>query len=82
VIVNAPRPSRGARTLALRRRHFVCYAETRDGVHWDPPALNLFELEGSCRNNILAGAAHRDTAFYNIFKEPASASAANGVCTT
>jgi len=31
----------------------VCYAESRDGIHWTKPELGLFEYEGSKANNIL-----------------------------
>lgn len=31
----------------------VCYAESRDGLHWVKPALGLYEYEGSRENNIL-----------------------------
>jgi len=30
-----------------------CYAESRDGVTWTKPELNLFSYQGSTRNNIL-----------------------------
>ncbi|MBP87948.1 MAG: hypothetical protein CMJ64_14695 [Planctomycetaceae bacterium] len=32
---------------------FYCYAESRDGIHWDKPDLELFEYEGSKKNNII-----------------------------
>lgn len=32
---------------------FVCYAESRDGVHWEKPKLGLIEFQGSKENNIL-----------------------------
>lgn len=31
----------------------VCYAESRDGIHWRRPELGLVEFRGSKRNNIL-----------------------------
>jgi hypothetical protein len=31
----------------------ACYAESRDGVHWNKPDLGLFEFEGSKQNNII-----------------------------
>lgn len=31
----------------------VCYAESRDGIHWEKPSLGLCEFEGSRDNNIL-----------------------------
>lgn len=30
-----------------------CYAESRDGVHWEKPDLGLIEFQGSRRNNIV-----------------------------
>ena len=32
---------------------WICYAESHDGIHWDRPALGLFEFEGSKDNNIV-----------------------------
>jgi len=29
-----------------------CYAESRDGIHWDKPDLGIFEFRGSKKNNI------------------------------
>jgi len=31
----------------------VCYAESRDGVHWERPELGLFSFDGSKKNNIV-----------------------------
>jgi hypothetical protein len=31
----------------------VCYAESPDGIHWEKPALGLFDYEGSKENNIV-----------------------------
>lgn len=31
----------------------VCYAESRDGIHWEKPSLGLCEFEGSTDNNII-----------------------------
>ena len=36
----------------------TCYAESKDGIHWIKPELNLFEVMGSKKNNVvLANAA-------------------------
>jgi hypothetical protein len=32
---------------------FLCYAESRDGIHWTRPDLGLFEFRGSRANNII-----------------------------
>ena len=39
----------------LRHTHdaVVCYANSRDGVHWTKPKLGLFEFDGSKENNIV-----------------------------
>jgi hypothetical protein len=48
---------------------FLCYAESRDGLHWHRPDLGLHEYEGSRKNNILLlagrqyGGGHGHTVF-------------------
>lgn len=32
---------------------FICYAESRDGIHWKKPNLGLYEFNGSKNNNII-----------------------------
>ncbi len=32
---------------------YVCYAQSRDGIHWEKPKLGLVEFKGSKENNIL-----------------------------
>ena len=34
-------------------REVVCYAESRDGIHWTKPKLGLHAFEGSRQNNII-----------------------------
>lgn len=34
-------------------RDVYCYAESRDGIHWDKPTVGAFEWEGSKQNNII-----------------------------
>ena len=34
-------------------REVTCYAESKDGVHWNKPKLGLFEFNGSKDNNIV-----------------------------
>ena len=36
-----------------RDREFVCYAESRDGINWEKPALDLVDFGGSRKNNIV-----------------------------
>lgn len=31
----------------------LCYAESKDGIHWEKPNLGLFEWKGSRKNNII-----------------------------
>ncbi len=37
----------------LKGMQVTCYAESRDGIHWDKPDLGLVEFEGSRHNNII-----------------------------
>ncbi len=46
---------------------FTCYAESRDGVRWDKPKLELFEFNGSKDNNIVW--AGQDTHNFAPFKD-------------
>jgi hypothetical protein len=38
----------------------ACYAESRDGIHWERPALGLHEFNGSKENNIILLGATAD----------------------
>jgi len=44
-----------AKPAAQRKTHqsLVCYAESRDGVHWTKPDLDLFDFNGSKPTNIV-----------------------------
>ena len=33
----------------------ICYAESKDGIHWEKPELGLVKFEGSKKNNIILG---------------------------
>ncbi len=43
---------RGQKDVSLHHT-ILCYAESRDGIHWTKPNLGLTEWEGSRENNIL-----------------------------
>ena len=43
----------------------VCYAESKDGIHWEKPKLGLCEFNGSKENNIILD--KNDDAFDNFF---------------
>lgn len=47
---------------------FTCYAESRDGIHWEKPKLGLFEFNGSKENNII-WASGRATHNFAPFKD-------------
>ncbi len=38
-----------------RSQPFLCYAQSRDGIHWTKPELGLVEFKGSKKNNIVLG---------------------------
>ena len=40
-------------TLVPEHPHFLCYAESKDGIEWKKPSLGLYEFQGSKDNNIL-----------------------------
>jgi len=40
-------------TRKITHPEFVCYAESKDGIHWTKPELGLFEFEGSKENSIV-----------------------------
>lgn len=46
---------RGSHTQKMKSVHdeVTCYAESKDGIHWDKPKLGLFEWDGSKDNNIV-----------------------------
>ncbi len=53
----------------------MCYAESRDGIHWSKPELGLVEFNGSKRNNIclIEGETHSMTRvndFLSVLYEP------------
>ena len=37
----------------------MCYAESKDGIHWVKPDMGLFSCEGSSDTNIVLGGDHR-----------------------
>jgi len=43
-----------ARDNKRRLRRLLCYAESKDGKHWDKPQLGLIAFNGSKKNNIVA----------------------------
>ncbi len=40
-------------TLVPEHPHFLCYAESQDGIHWTKPELGQYEFNGSKKNNIV-----------------------------
>lgn len=40
------------------RRTSLCYACSKDGIHWIKPKLGLVEFDGNCNNNIMLLNAH------------------------
>lgn len=49
---------------------FVCYAESKDGIHWERPSLGICEWNGSTDNNIILRSVDKPEAggfFDNFF---------------
>jgi len=44
----------------------ICYATSKDGIHWDKPELGLVEFEGNKNNNILMRGPHGAAVFKDI----------------
>jgi len=50
---------------------YLCYAESRDGVHWQKPNLDLVEVNGSRDNNVLiSGRETGGIHGHNVFLDP------------
>lgn len=52
------------------RQHFLCYAESQDGVTWVKPGLGLVEFRGRKDNNILRAIGGQSIVFENVQKDP------------
>lgn len=52
-----------------RRRVFLCYAESADGVRWTRPDLGLVEFDGRRDNNIVRELGDADSVYWNIIKD-------------
>ncbi|HZQ21653.1 MAG TPA: hypothetical protein VFA89_02540 [Terriglobales bacterium] len=46
----------------------LCYAISKDGIHWDKPILNLVEYKGSKANNIVISGPGKDSP--TVLKDP------------
>ena len=51
-VVSAPEKDKLANTVVIHN-HFICYAESRDGLHWEKPKLGICEWNGNKNNNII-----------------------------
>ena len=61
---------RGKYLMYYHGSNQLCYAESRDGIHWTKPALGLIEVDGSRQNN-LVGTANSEY-LYDHLEEPAA----------
>lgn len=52
-----------------RRRVFLCYAESADGLHWERPDLGIVDFRGRRDNNILLELRDADSVFWNVVKD-------------
>jgi len=51
-----------------KREMGVCYAQSRDGIVWEKPALGLIEFEGSTANNLVMRDIHGVGVYYDRFE--------------
>jgi hypothetical protein len=49
----------------------LCYAESRDGLHWEKPDCGLMDFNGSTANNMLFPSRHGGTVFVDPTAKPA-----------
>jgi hypothetical protein len=49
-----------------KRKFGVCYATSKDGIHWQKPELGLIEFEGSKENNIVIEYNHGVTVMKDL----------------
>ncbi len=47
----------------------VCYAESRDGIHWNKPNLGIVEWDGSADNNILLDGRNHRYDNFRVFRD-------------
>lgn len=64
---NTPLPDRPHKHYepSSTRATALCYACSRDGIHWEKPSLGLVEFEGSTDNNILLRGSHGGCVFFD-----------------
>lgn len=52
--LNTPPAKRKNKPYVIsKRRTGLAYAQSKDGIHWEKPALGLVEFEGTTQNNLL-----------------------------
>ncbi len=47
------RGGRSGKNKPYSNDEFTCYAESKDGIHWEKPNLKLFEVGGTLENNVV-----------------------------
>ena len=64
----------GQKVTSATHPGYCCYAESRDGIHWEKKSLDLFEFRGSRANNIVMATGaidgvHVDAAHPAVFRD-------------
>lgn len=49
--------------------HYMCYAESKDGIHWTKPLLNVCNFPGFEKTNVVYCGANGKTARGQVFKD-------------
>ncbi len=49
--------------------YYFCYAESKDGINWERPVLNMFEFDGSKQNNIINSRKAAGHGPFFVFKD-------------
>jgi hypothetical protein len=58
---------------------YLCYARSKDGVHWEKPSLGVYSYHGSTKNNVLGSGTHGVSIFLDQQAPPAERFKAVGV---
>src|SRR5688572_19717809 len=61
------------RNAGDERTFNVCYATSRDGLHWERPALGLIEYGGNTRNNLVQSPVEGRIVNLRVIHEPEDA---------
>ena len=69
---STPKEKRNLASISYReinREIGLCYAVSKDGIHWEKPELGLVEFDGNKKNNIVMRGPHGSSIVGAVFKD-------------